>query len=213
MNAPWAKDEVEEADLGDERLHARLERLLGALGSRPNLSIPAACGGRAEMEAAYRFFDNEKVTFDKVLQPHVARTVQRVAEQKVALLVQDTSEIDLTRPQQEVAGVGALDGSRRGFLLHEMQAFTPEGTPLGTVWAEIINRTEGVSHASAAEKAYQNKHTPIEEKEIGVGSPACDRRGRWLSKRRPFRACASPTARPTFMNCLLNRAAKSRCIG
>ena len=183
MNAPWAKDEVEEADLGDERLHARLERLLGALGSRPNLSIPAACGGRAEMEAAYRFFDNEKVTFDKVLQPHVARTVQRVAEQKVALLVQDTSEIDLTRPQQEVAGVGDLDGSRRGFLLHEMQAFTPEGTPLGTVWAEMINRTEGVSHASAAEKAYQNKHTPIEEKESR----------RWLTGMRQARALAQQT--------------------
>jgi Transposase DNA-binding len=124
MNAPWAKEEVEEADLGDERLYARLERLLGALGNRPNLSIPAACGGRAEMVGAYRFFNNDKVTFDNVLQPHVARTWQRVAQQKVALLVQDTSEIDLTRPEQEVAGVGDLDGSRRGFLLHEMQAFT-----------------------------------------------------------------------------------------
>lgn len=165
MIAPWAKEEVDAADLGDERLDARLELLLSALGERPNISIPAACGGRAEMEAAYRFFDNDKVTFDKVLQPHIARTLQRVAEQKVALLVQDTSEIDLTRPEQEVTGVGELDGSRRGFLLHEMQAFTPEGTPLGTVWAEILNRTEGVSHATTAVKDYQKKHTPIEEKE------------------------------------------------
>jgi len=165
MIAPWAKEEVESADLGDERLDTRLELLLSALGRRPNLSIPAACGGRAEMTAAYRFFDNDKVTFDKVLQPHIARTVERLAEQKVALLVQDTSEIDLTRPEQEVAGVGDLDGARRGFLLHEMQAFTPEGTPLGTVWAEILNRTDGVSHASAADKDYEKKHTPIEEKE------------------------------------------------
>jgi hypothetical protein len=183
MSAPWATEEVGEVDLGDERLHARLERLLGALGKRPNLSIPAACGGRTEMVGAYRFFNNDKVTFDKVLQPHVARTWQRVAEQKVALLVQDTSEIDLTRPEQEVAGVGDLDGWRRGFLLHEMQAFTPEGTPLGTVWAEIINRTEGVSHASAAEKAYQNKHTPIEEKESR----------RWLTGMRQARALAQQT--------------------
>jgi hypothetical protein len=183
MIAPWAKEEIEEADLGDERLHARLERVLGALGNRPNLSIPAACGGRAEMVGAYRFFNNDKVTFDKVLQPHVARTWQRVAQQKVALLVQDTSEIDLTRPEQEVAGVGDLDGSRRGFLLHEMQAFTPEGTPLGTVWAEIVNRTEGVSHASAAAKAYENKHTPIEEKE----------NMRWLAGMRQARALAQQT--------------------
>ena len=180
MIAPWAKEEVDNADLGDERLNGRLELLLSALGNRPNLSIPAACGGRAEMAAAYRFFDNPKVTFDKVLAPHVARSVQRLAEQKVALLVQDTSEIDLTRPEQDVAGVGDLDGSRRGFLLHEMQAFTPEGTPLGTVWAEILNRTEGVSHAPAAAKAYENKHTPIEDKESM----------RWLTGLRAARAVA-----------------------
>jgi hypothetical protein len=50
-------------------------------------------------------------------------------------------------------------------LLHEKQAFTPEGTPLGTAWAEIVNRTEGVSHASPAEKRAQRKRLPIEEKE------------------------------------------------
>src|SRR5437016_14570733 len=99
MIARWAQEEVDIVDLGDERVDARLEVLLSALASRPNLSIPAACGGRAEMEAAYRFFDNEKVTFDKVLQPHIARTLQRLTEQKVVLLVQDTSEIDLTRPE------------------------------------------------------------------------------------------------------------------
>jgi hypothetical protein len=165
MIAPWAKAELETTNLGDERLDARLELLLSDLGNRPNLSIPAACGGRAEMKAAYRFFDNEKVTFDKVLQGHIARTLQRMAEQKTVLLVQDTSEIELIRPEQEVAGVGELDGTRRGFLLHEMQAYTPEGTPLGTAWAMIINRTDGVSHASAAEKNRKRKHTPIEEKE------------------------------------------------
>jgi hypothetical protein len=180
MIAPWVKEELDVADLGDERLDARLELLLSALGSRPNLSIPAACGGRAEMEAAYRFFANAKVTFDKVLEPHVARTVQRLTEQQVGLLVQDTSEIDLTRPEQAVAGVGDLDGARRGFLLHAMQAFTPEGTPLGTVWAEILNRTNGVSHASAATKDYEKKHTPIEEKESL----------RWLTGLRQARALA-----------------------
>lgn len=180
MIAPWVKEEVAVADLGDERLDARLELLLSALGNRPTLSIPAACGGRAEMEAAYRFFDNAKVTFDKVLEPHIARTVQRLAKQKVGLLVQDTSEMDLTRPEQEVTGIGDLDGSRRGFLLHEMQAFTPAGIPLGTVWAEVINRTNGVSHAPAAAKDYEKKHTPIEEKESL----------RWLTGLRQVRALA-----------------------
>ena len=133
MIAPWAQEELGTVDLGDERLDARFELLLSALGSRPNLSIPAACGGRAEMKAAYRFFDNDKVTFAKVLQPHRDQTLVRLAEQEVALLVQDTTENDLTRPQQQVTGVGTLDGSRQGVLLHALQAFTLAGAPLGTL--------------------------------------------------------------------------------
>jgi len=70
MLAPWASQEMASVDLGDERLDARAVTVLSALGSRPTVSIPAACGGRAEMQAAYRFFDNDKVTFDKVLQHH-----------------------------------------------------------------------------------------------------------------------------------------------
>lgn len=164
MIAAWAKEEMATAEIGDVRLDDRLAVLLSTLGSRPNLSIPAACRGRAEMEAAYRFFDNDKVTFDKVLAPHAARTRERMVEQEVVLLVQDTTEIDLTRPKQEVVGAGALDGSRSGFLLHEMQAFTTEGIPLGTVWAEIINRTDGVAHASAKPR-HERRCEPIEEKE------------------------------------------------
>jgi Transposase DNA-binding/Transposase Tn5 dimerisation domain/Transposase DDE domain len=165
MIAPWAEEEVALADFGDKRLDDRLVTLLSDLGSRPNLSIPAACGGRAEMKAAYGFFDNDKVTFEKVIEPHIDRTKERMAQHEVVLLVQDTTEVDLTRPDQEVKGAGDLDGARRGFLLHEMQAFTPNGIPLGTVWAEVLNRTEGVSHASAAEKKQQRNQTPIEEKE------------------------------------------------
>jgi hypothetical protein len=165
MIAPWAKEEVVNADLGDKRLNARFELLLSDLGSRPNLSIPAACQGRNEMEAAYRFFNNPKVIFAKVLQPHIDQTLKRLGQHPVVLLPQDTTEIDLTRPDQQVKGVGTLDGSRQGFLLHEMQAFTTDGVPLGTVWAETVNRTEGVSHAPAAQKEWERKHTPIEDKE------------------------------------------------
>src|SRR5262245_1630353 len=164
MIAPWAEEEVGAADFGDGRLDERLVGLLSALGSRPNLSIPAACGGRAEMEAAYRFFDNDKVTFDKVLGPHIGRTIRRLADQQVALLVQDTTEVDLTRPEQEVAGVGTLDGSRRGFLLHLLHAVTSQGVPLGTLGAEVVNRTDGVTGASTKKRS-ERAATPIEEKE------------------------------------------------
>ena len=123
MLSPWAMDEVANADFRDKRLDARLAIVLSALGDRPVLSIPAACGGRAEIKAAYRFFDNENVWFENVLEPHIAKTKERMAEQKTVLLVQDTTEVDLTRPEKEVEGAGELDGPRRGVLLHAMHAF------------------------------------------------------------------------------------------
>lgn len=165
MITPWAQEEMGTAGFGDKRLDARAVTVLSDLGSRPNVSIPAACKGRAEMQAAYRFFDNDKVTLEKVLQPHIQQTRARCAEHKIVLAIQDSSEVELTRPQQQVVGVGELDGARKGFLLHELQAFTAEGVPLGTLYAEILNRTEGVSHAPPEVKCAENKYTPIEEKE------------------------------------------------
>jgi hypothetical protein len=165
MIAPWAMEEVALADLGDERLDDRLAILLSDLGSRPFLSIPAACGGRAEMKAAYRFFDNDKATFEKVIEPHIQRTKERMSAEQVVLLVQDTTEIDLTRPERVVKDAGELDGARRGVLLHDLQAFTPDGTPLGTAWADVLNRAGVVSPASKAEKRRQRKQKPIEQKE------------------------------------------------
>lgn len=185
MVSLWAEQEVGLVDLGDERLDARMAIVLSDLGNRPNLSIPGACRGHAEIQAAYRFFDNDKVTFQKVLAPHVQRTLQRMAEYPVALLVQDTSEIELMRPQQEVAGVGKLDQSRRGILLHVLHGFTPDGTPLGTVWGEELNRTESLAHETTAQKQRRRKQMPIEQKESV----------RWLTGLRQAREAAAQLPR------------------
>lgn len=164
MLAPWVVDEMGTAKLGDKRLNARLAQILSQLAARPTASIPAACGGRAEMVAAYRFCENENTSFGNILQPHIDATRQRMAAQSVVVLAQDTSEVDVTRPDQQVAGAGPLDGdSRRGALLHLMHAFTPDGTPLGTVFATAWTRGEEsvCASLSRAERAA----IPIEEKE------------------------------------------------
>lgn len=169
MLASWVVDEMQTVDLNDKRLNDRFGKLLGQLAAHPTASIPAACGGYAETAAAYRFFDNEKVEFEKVLQPHIDATRQRVADQPVAILAQDTTEVDLTRPEQQVKGAGPLDGSsRRGMLLHPLHAFTPDGTPLGTLHAHVWARDdddEDQRPTSSAERSTQRKRTPIEEKE------------------------------------------------
>jgi hypothetical protein len=105
-----------------------------------------------------------EATFEAILLAHGEATRQRVAAQSRVILVQDTTEIDMTRPAAAVVGAGPLDGAtRRGALLHLLHAFTPDGTPLGTVSAQAWSRPEGVGCATMtrAERAA----IPIEEKE------------------------------------------------
>ena len=165
MLAPWVVEETATVDLRDKRLNERLQLLLSHFSAHPTASIPAASGGYAEMTAAYRFFDNDKVGFDGVLRPHLDRTRARIEAQTVVLLVPDTTEIDVTRPEQQVHGAGPLDGStRRGAFLHLMHAFTPDGTPLGTLQA--IPWTRDVDKPTvASQSSRQRAATPIEEKE------------------------------------------------
>ena len=184
MLAPWVSEEMKDVDLGDKRLNERLKEVLSQLGGHPTASIPGACGGYAEMTAAYRLFDNEKATFENVLQPHIEATHQRMVEHPVVILSQDTTELDVTRPEQQVEGAGPLDdGARCGAFLHPVVGFTPDGTPLGTVYAEMWTRDDKTSDTrSTKEVEYDRKHTPIEEKESQ----------RWLDA---FRECCAVAQR------------------
>ena len=94
-------DEVYGARFGDRRLTKRLYKIVEQLGAKPNMSIPAATDSRAELEAAYRFYNNSKVAPDAIYEPHSAATQHRVGHCPVVVLVQDTTELDLTRPNQQ----------------------------------------------------------------------------------------------------------------
>ncbi len=168
MQASWVVTEMQTVDLEDERLNARLGLVLDQLGAHPTASIPAACGGYAETAAAYRLFDNERVTFDKVLAPHIDVTRQRIAGQRVVLLPQDTTEIDLTRPEQRVVGAGPLDvDSRRGAFLHLLHAFTPNGAPLGTLHALTWVREDEPSLSMAEQETRKNTRLSKRKKACG----------------------------------------------
>ena len=165
MLARWVIEELKTADLQDKRLDKRFTQVLDAVAKKPSYSIPAACGGFKETAAAYRFFDNENVTFESVLKPHREQTFVRMAAQPIVILAQDTTEIDVTRPEQCVIGAGPLDGGkRRGAFLHPLHAFTPDGTSLGTVDAVAWTRDDEPL-APPKERAKKRARTPIEQKE------------------------------------------------
>ena len=159
------RDEVQGAVFGDRRLTTRLGRLIEELGAKPTMSVPAATRGRAEMEAAYRFFDNEKVSPERILQPHIEATQERISKAGVALLVQDTSDLDLTRPKQQVKGVGPLEyETRSGAFYHPLFAFNDHGLPLGVAWQKTWVRGK-LKKMTKREKDRWLRETPIEKKE------------------------------------------------
>jgi hypothetical protein len=160
------KLETASAELGDKRLNKRLSLILQRAETHPNLSVPAAMQGRAEMDAAYRFFANENVTPEKIHVPHYAMTRKRIAEHAVCLLVQDTTELNLTRPNQQVQGAGPMSSNAQfGVFLHPMMAFTSDGIPLGFVWQKTWARDAIVTDVPAKTKQKNRKVTPIAEKE------------------------------------------------
>lgn len=165
MKAADLSEELRGCQFGDERLSKRASRIADALSRKPNFSLPAALRSRADLEACYRFCDNDKVTPEKILQPHIDATYQRINQVDFVLLVQDTTEIDLTRPEQQVYGAGPMDcETRRGAFYHPLVAFDRGGIALGIAGQKSWTREE-ISNASKAEKSKQRKQTAIEEKE------------------------------------------------
>ena len=94
-------DELQGIDLGDIRLNKRSKQVIEALAANPEASINASCEGWNDTLAAYRFFDNDSVTPEQILQPHLEATKRRMREQPVVLIVQDTTELDYTQHPAE----------------------------------------------------------------------------------------------------------------
>jgi hypothetical protein len=57
----WAAEEFRGIDLGDKRLDARAVLLAERLADKPTASLPGACRGWGETQAAYRFLAQEKL--------------------------------------------------------------------------------------------------------------------------------------------------------
>jgi hypothetical protein len=159
------RDEFVGCDFGDARLSKRVLMMAEVFENNPGRSIPSAFVTRADWEACYRFFDNEAVTPQSLVEPHIHATWERVKEFDVALLVQDTTELDLTRPTQQVHGAGPMDSdARRGAFFHPLMAFACDGVPLGLVGMQHWTR-DAINHASPQKKHQQREAKPIEEKE------------------------------------------------
>jgi len=163
IESQWCLDEFATVEWQDARLNRRCVELATQLAMQPNGPINQACEDWADTKAAYRFFDNDKATPERIRAPHHQRTVKRMVQHEQVLAVQDTCFLNYTHHPQ-TAGLGAIGTkgqNQRGFGMHSTLAMTPQGMPLGLLTQDFFIRpADEPSH-----RPEELRLLPIEEKE------------------------------------------------
>lgn len=156
----WVSEELRELALGDLRLDLRLMDMIQRLAEQCERSVPEAFGSWAEVKGAYRLWENPRVAWQAILAPHRDQVVRRAAEHPVVLVLQDTTEINLTS-HPKTSGLGYLGASYcRGMLLHTCLAVTPGGLVLGVLDQQLWTRPP-----STLGKSKQRHQLPTAAKE------------------------------------------------
>jgi hypothetical protein len=125
----WPSSEFGDPNLGAARLVRQLVALARRPGCAPQCPFPQSLKP-AELDAAYRFFDNAQVDTNGILSPHIAQTFDRMKQVPVVPAVQDTTEFNLAH-LSAIEGLRYCTGSKtRGFMMHSLLAVTPDGPPL-----------------------------------------------------------------------------------
>ena len=159
----WTEEEFAKVDFKDKRLKERCQKIASDLEQQPTEPINQACEDWTDTKAAYRFFDNKKVTPEKVIASHKSRTVKRMKKEKIVLAVQDICYLNYTRhPQTSGLGeIGKKELRQRGIVMHTTLAVTSQGQPIGVLTQEFFERPIGEARHTPAKL----QKLPIEEKE------------------------------------------------
>lgn len=113
----WAEANFGGCKFGDKRLTDCLVDYAESVSVRPDESTPHQTQCWNVCRATYRFMDNDKVSYQKIIQPHCERTLAR-ADSGVWLSICDTTELSFSvkRTIRGLKPVGS--GIGQGFFLH-----------------------------------------------------------------------------------------------
>ena len=159
----WIVDELKTLRLGDLRLDKRAIKVLNQIGLAPGRTIPQIFQDWGEIKACYNFCSNILVTGEKLLAPHISKTIERIREFPVVLLPCDTTELDYTT-KTAMKGKERVTNQKEGLWLHPTLAVTPDRLSLGILEANFWHRNPEVAEKTAANKSAR-ENAPIEEKE------------------------------------------------
>ncbi len=122
----WAERTFGGVQLHDLRRTRRAVKAASNLAENPLGSLPAQMHTWKETKALYRLLDEPDVTFAALMQPHLQQTREQAMSSPVVLMVQDTTDIDLSH-RHKISGVGQIGNERgRGFFVQTVLAVRPQ---------------------------------------------------------------------------------------
>jgi hypothetical protein len=158
----WDTDDLGSLDLGDKRRADRVRCFVSSHVQRPGGSIPQVSENSAEAKAYYRLLSNEAVEPDAIRASLQQAAVERIDDEQLILVPQDTTTIDLSGllATQGLGPLGGGDGTGgNGMFVHSAIAVTVDGVPLGLLHQQCWARTDQVG------SKHQRKQRPMQEKE------------------------------------------------
>jgi hypothetical protein len=121
----WAERTFGDVQLHDLRRTRRAVQAASRLAESPLESLPAQMQTWKETKGLYRLLDEPDVSFTALMQPHFQQTREQATSSPVTLLVQDTTDIDLSH-RHKISGVGQIGNERgRGFFVQTVLAVRP----------------------------------------------------------------------------------------
>jgi hypothetical protein len=122
----WAEQTFGGVQLHDMRRTRRAVKAASKLAENPLGTLPAQMQTWKETKALYRLLDEPDVTFAALMQPHLHQTREQALSSPVVLMVQDTTDIDLSH-RHKISGVGQIGNERgRGFFVQTVLAVRQE---------------------------------------------------------------------------------------
>lgn len=162
--AEWIHSEFATLALGDQRRHNRVKLMTNQFAQQPAASIPSACGDASDIKAAYRLFDNEEISAQALLEPHIKATIRRMQPHPVVLALQDTTSFNYSQHFcTEGLGPIANQPRSRGYFLHTTFVVSASGAALGCLAAETYNRS--AKKFGSRRSSQVRNHEPIADKE------------------------------------------------
>jgi hypothetical protein len=134
------------------------------IARRPEQSLPRQAQQWADLKAAYRFLNNDRVQVQQIGEPHRTLTFEQCARHSVVLCVQDDSDLCAARIESEQ------------YVMHSTLAVVPTGQLLGLLQQRFFPRVRQPSGETRKQRAARWRESDVWEEavqEIGSSRSAC----------------------------------------